>query len=86
VDFGCFFCRLIELRQTLADLCSAQTDDGIFAGLIIWPTAEHFGADYTLAKKMIFPSQGVLDDIAEEILALLGVAKGRAGQHLIQSV
>jgi hypothetical protein len=78
--------RLIELGEPLSDFCSPEPHDRVFAGLIVGAPAEHFRTDHALAKEVILPGKSMLDDVPEQVLTLLRVAKRRAGQHLIQGV
>jgi hypothetical protein len=75
---------LIELREALADFSDADANDGVVAGLVVGAAAEDLGADDALAEEVLLLSEGVFDDVAEQGLALLAEAKGRAGQYLVE--
>ena len=75
---------LVILREALADLGGTDADDRIFAGFVVRFAAEDFGADDALAEKVVLAGESVFDDVAQQGLALLGVAEGWAGQQVVE--
>jgi hypothetical protein len=75
---------LIELREALADFGDADANDGVIAGLVVGAATEDLGADDALAEEVFLLSERVLDDVAEQGLALLAEAKGWARQYLVE--
>jgi hypothetical protein len=77
---------LVELREALADLGGANADDRVFAGVVVGTAAKDLGADDAFAEEMVFLREGVLDDVAEQVLALQGVAEGLTGDRLLKNL
>ena len=86
MDLRRFGCRLIELREPFSKFRSAQTDDGVLARFVVRPPSKHLRTDHSLSKKMVLSGQRVPDDVAQQILALVCIAKRRASQYLIQGM
>src|SRR6266702_1556808 len=83
---GLFRRRLVELGEAFADFCSPEPHDRVLASLVVGPATEYLGTDYALPQEIVLPGEGVLYDVAEQILTLLRAPKRRAGQNLIQGL
>src|SRR5665213_3832787 len=84
VEVGRLGDGLVILGEALSDLGGADADDRVFAGLVVRLAAEDFGADDALAEKVVLAREGMFDDVAEQGLALLGVAEGWAGEQVVE--
>lgn len=72
LDFGLAIVgTLVVLCQALPHFGHPGTDDRIVRGVIIRRTPEYRAADHTLAKEVFFVGQTVLDNVLQQILALL---------------
>lgn len=78
--------RLVILREAFAKLRSPKAHNRIFAWLVVRTPAEYFRANHPLAEQMVLARQRMLDDVPEQILALLRVPKERTREYFVQGV
>src|SRR5271166_5179866 len=79
-----FAVRLIILRQSLSNVGSAEPHDRVLSGVVVRSPTEHFNSDDTFPKRVIGCAEAMLDDIANQILALAARSKGGAPQNVFQ--
>ncbi len=77
---------LVVLGQAFPHLCYPDSDYRIVAGLIIRSPAKDLRADHSFPQKIILAGETVFDDVAQQVLALLGVSKRCAGQDVVEGL
>jgi hypothetical protein len=70
--------------ETFADLAGLDPDGGVVAGVVTGGTAENLDAYGPLFENAGIAGEGMLDNVAQEILAALARAKLVAAQYTIQ--